>query len=351
MATELPPPIVAAAETVQETTETVQETAECFAGGELNVSGLVAIIVFYVAVLLVGVWASWRTRKAEQNTEQVMLAGRDIGLFVGVLTMGATWVGGGFINGSAQETYSAGLIWTQAPFGYGLSLIISGTFFARKMREAEYVTMIDPFTQKFGKFGALQALPAAVSEIFWSASILGALGSTLQVVLNIPLNASIIMSAVIALGYTLLGGLISVAYTDVIQIFFIVFGLFLALPFAMQHESVGNLWEQKIANTTVEGGPLNYEIGEVGEEGPIWYGSVKPHLVGVWVDYVFLLLFGGEWISQLTIVTLACRHPVAVLLPAGSLQQDRDPGPDAELRRGGHRSHHDGAQRLVRGRG
>ena len=33
---------------------------------------------------------------------QVMLAGRDIGLGVGVLTMGATWVGGGFINGSAQ---------------------------------------------------------------------------------------------------------------------------------------------------------------------------------------------------------------------------------------------------------
>ena len=36
---------------------------------------------------------------------------------------------------------------------------------------------------------------------------------------------SIILSAVIALAYTLLGGLISVAYTDVIQMFFIVFGL------------------------------------------------------------------------------------------------------------------------------
>ena len=36
------------------------------------------------------------------KTSQVMLAGRDIGLGVGVLTMGATWVGGGFINGSAQ---------------------------------------------------------------------------------------------------------------------------------------------------------------------------------------------------------------------------------------------------------
>ena len=66
-----------------------------------------------------------------------------------------------------------------------------GTFFARKMREAEYVTMIDPFTQKFGKFGALQALPAAVSEIFWSASILGALGSTLQVIFNISTTISV----------------------------------------------------------------------------------------------------------------------------------------------------------------
>ena len=25
----------------------------------------------------------------------------------------ATWVGGGFINGSAEETYKAGLVWTQ----------------------------------------------------------------------------------------------------------------------------------------------------------------------------------------------------------------------------------------------
>jgi len=252
----------------------------CFAGSEelgVDVIGLVAIIIFYLAVLGVGIWASWKTRKEEQNQEQVMLAGRDIGLFVGMLTMGATWVGGGFINGSAQETYSAGLIWTQAPFGYACSLFISGTFFARIMRDSEYVTMVDPFTQKYGKWGALQALPAAVSEIFWSASILGALGSTLQVILNIDEKISIIMSAVIALGYTLLGGLISVAYTDVIQIFFIVFGLFLALPFAITHEAVTNIYEEKLPGT----------------ETPAWYGSVNSQDWGVWTDYAFLLLFGG----------------------------------------------------------
>ena len=39
---------------------------------------------------------------------------------------------------------------------------------------------------RFGKWGALQAIPAAISEIFWNASILGALGSTLQV--GVPLK-------------------------------------------------------------------------------------------------------------------------------------------------------------------
>ena len=37
-----------------------------------------------------------------------------------------------------------------------IHFILGGTFFARKMREAEYVTMIDPFTLKYGKWGALQ---------------------------------------------------------------------------------------------------------------------------------------------------------------------------------------------------
>jgi hypothetical protein len=31
-------------------------------------------------------------------------------------------------------------------------LLISGTFFARKMRDSNYLTMIDPFTQKYGRF-------------------------------------------------------------------------------------------------------------------------------------------------------------------------------------------------------
>ena len=54
----------------------------------INVSGLVSIIIFYLIVLLIGIWAGWKQRKESQDQETVMLAGRNIGLFVGVLTMG-----------------------------------------------------------------------------------------------------------------------------------------------------------------------------------------------------------------------------------------------------------------------
>ena len=35
----------------------------------------------------------------------------------------ATWVGGGFINGTTEAIYQYGFVWCQAPFGYALSLM------------------------------------------------------------------------------------------------------------------------------------------------------------------------------------------------------------------------------------
>lgn len=38
----------------------------------------------------------------------------------------ATWVGGGYINGTAEAVYvpGYGLAWAQAPIGYSLSLVL-----------------------------------------------------------------------------------------------------------------------------------------------------------------------------------------------------------------------------------
>ncbi len=122
--------------------------------------------------------------------------------------------------------YTSGIIWCQAPFGYALSLVIGGFFFATKMREEGYVTMLDPFQETLGsRMGGLLFLPALCGEIFWSAAILAALGATVSVIVDVDNNTSIILSAAIALFYTLFGGLYSVAYTDVIQLGCIFVGL------------------------------------------------------------------------------------------------------------------------------
>ena len=56
-------------------------------------------------------------------------------------------------------------------------LITGGMFFAKRMRSEGYVTMLDPFQQKYGeRMGGLLYIPALLGEVFWSAAILGALG-------------------------------------------------------------------------------------------------------------------------------------------------------------------------------
>ncbi|KAJ8953735.1 hypothetical protein NQ318_015391 [Aromia moschata] len=133
--------------------------------------------------------------------------------------MEATWVGGGYINGTAEAIYTSGLVWCQAPFGYALSLVFGGIFFANKMRQQGYITMLDPLQDSFGeRMGGLLFLPALFGEVFWAAGILAALGATLSVIIDMDHRTSVIFSACVAVFYTLFGGLYAVAYTDVIQL-------------------------------------------------------------------------------------------------------------------------------------
>ena len=59
---------------------------------------------------------------------------------------------------------------------------LGGVLFANKMRSEGYVTMLDPFQDKFGeRMGGLLFLPALCGEVFWSAAILGALGTPINI--------------------------------------------------------------------------------------------------------------------------------------------------------------------------
>ena len=60
---------------------------------EINYVGIAGIIVFYLVILVLGIWAGCKKPQTAHDGEEldksqeVMLAGRNIGLFVGCFTM------------------------------------------------------------------------------------------------------------------------------------------------------------------------------------------------------------------------------------------------------------------------
>ncbi|SEI07416.1 solute carrier family 5 (high affinity choline transporter), member 7 [Halobacillus karajensis] len=255
-----------------------------FTNENIQWGGFIAMIFFYALVYYIG--AVFASNKSGTLTD-MMVANRSLPLGIAMFTMAATWVGGGYVNGTAEFTYSDGLVWAQAPWGYALSLIIGGIFYARKMRRYEFLTIIDPLEQRFGKkMAGVLYIPALLGEMFWSAAILTALGTTFGTILNIDFTTSIVLSGIIAIAYTVAGGMWAVAYTDVFQMAILLIGLILVVPFTLGHVGgIDNAW----SNYSAEFGsyanlfpPLN------GWEDPAW-----GNWFWNWIDYALLLIFGG----------------------------------------------------------
>ena len=66
------------------------------------------------------------------------------------------------------------------------------------MRRHGFTTLIDPFEARFGKrWAAVLFLPALAGELFWSAELLVAIGSTFGVMLGMNLTTAILLAAVV----------------------------------------------------------------------------------------------------------------------------------------------------------
>ncbi|XP_054460937.1 high-affinity choline transporter 1-like [Anoplopoma fimbria] len=251
----------------------------------LNIPGIIAVVLFYILILGTGVWAARKSRKAETNsngnrTEVLLLGHRNISLLVGIFTMTATWVGGGFILGVAEAVYSPkmGLVWALMPIHYMVSFIIGGLFFAKPMRDKEYVTMMDPFQIKYGNVlsGAL-VLPSILVDVLWVSCTLLSLGATMTVILDLPYAYSVWISSAVAIIYTLLGGLYSVAYTDVIQLCLAFLSLWLSIPFLLLNPISTN-----IAQTA-----FNHTFQEP------WVGTLEQDRVWKWIDDFLMIGLGS----------------------------------------------------------
>nr|XP_057920491.1 high affinity choline transporter 1-like isoform X2 [Doryrhamphus excisus] len=251
----------------------------------VNIPGVVAMFFFYLLVFCIGIWAYFKGRReqSEHTTtflEMSLLANRHISMLVGVFTMTATWVGGGFIVGLAEMVYtpSMGVVWAATMvLGFSASFMIGGVMFARPLRERHCVTMMDPFQRKYGKVltGALCVASVAV-DVLWVPTTLTGLGVTMSVVLDLSFTVCIWISVGVAITYTLLGGLYSVAYTDVIQLLLIFISLWACVPFAVTNQHVVPIGSTLMNNT---------------QHAP-WIGSWDANNVWILLDNFFFTALG-----------------------------------------------------------
>uniref|UniRef100_A0A3P8TVI1 Uncharacterized protein n=1 Tax=Amphiprion percula TaxID=161767 RepID=A0A3P8TVI1_AMPPE len=240
-----------------------------------NWLGLLSIGVFYLIILGTGIWASKKARHEENKSpgsrsEVAMVGGRNLNIWVSIFTMTATWVGGGYILGNAEVVYdpTKGLVWAIGPFAFAMNLVLGGLFFIKPIRSKNYVTLMDPFQEKYGNtVGAVLFIPALMGDILWVACILGALGKSETKTLRMPHSKSMFV----------VSGLYSVAYTDVIQLSFMLIGLWLCVPFILTSPHAANFTVAAVTNVHQEN----------------WLGKLEPEDTGRWIDDILLLGIGG----------------------------------------------------------
>jgi SSS family solute:Na+ symporter len=188
-------------------------------------------ILIYL-LLLIGVGAI-RSRKVKTQTD-FMVAGRKLSAPVLVGTLLATWIGSGSIIASAGLSYRKGFsaLWFDA--GVWVAIIVL-YFIAGRARKLAQFTVPDILEIRYnslarilGSITTIIAYTAIVSYQFKAG------GMVLNMVVGIPIDQGIIITALFVIAYTALAGMISVAYTDVVNGVVLLLGLVIAFPFLLK---------------------------------------------------------------------------------------------------------------------
>lgn len=186
----------------------------------------IAVIgAFFIGMLGIGVYAA---KKIKDNTD-FAIAGRSIKLPLLVGTLVGTAIGASSTMGGAGLAYEHGII-TIIIIGYSIGLALFG-YVGPIVRRVGVWNMPDVLFMRYGGgmrmiFGFIMVL--GVIAVFGTQLIaVGLVVSSVLGDLGIGYTEAVIGASIVMIFYTILGGLLAVAYTDFIQtlIMFIAIGI------------------------------------------------------------------------------------------------------------------------------
>lgn len=211
---------------------------------------LIAIVVYMVAMVGIGFYYS----KKSDTTGDFYLGGRKLGPFVTAMSAEASDMSSWLLMGLPGLAYLKGIcdpFWTAV--GLALGTYVNWLIVAKRLRKYtalcnDSITIPEFFANRYRDKKALKGISALIIIIFfvpYTASGFAACGKLFQTIFNIDYQTAMIISAVIIVAYTTLGGFMAASTTDFIQSIVMTVALAVVLIYGIM--SVGGV-EQVVAN-------------------------------------------------------------------------------------------------------
>ncbi|MDP5158201.1 MAG: sodium/sugar symporter [Flaviramulus sp.] len=251
-------------------------------------------IAYAILILGVGLWVSRDKEGHEKNAEDYFLASKSLPWWaIGTSLIAANISAEQFI-GMSGSGFALGLAIASYEWMAAITLIIVGKYFLPIFIEKGLYTIPEFVEKRFST--NLKTILA----VFWIAlyvfvnlaSVLYLGGLAIETIMGIDMIYAVIGLALFAAAYSLYGGLSAVAWTDVIQVVFLVLGGLATTYLALNTVSGG---EGIMAgfSKVVEAAPEKFHmiLDEFNSDGST--NANYLNLPGVWV------LIGGLWVANI----------------------------------------------------
>lgn len=208
---------------------------------------LIFVIVYGLILVAVGLYYS----KKAKTSDDFVLAGKGLGSVVLIGTFLATYTGNGTISGGGNSlAYTYGL-WPGIFFAMpALAGIVVLFLLSKKIRTESTYTVAQLLEKKYGKTArVVSGLIIALSMISICAYQYKGLAFVLNVTTGMDVTIATAVAAVLIIFLAFSGGLKSVAVTDAISAFIMLFGVIIAVPFVI---SAAGGWNHIISTAPKE---------------------------------------------------------------------------------------------------
>ena len=191
---------------------------------ELKTIGMLAVIAIYLIMMVViGVIYS----KKNNDVSDFYLGGRKLGPLVTAMSAEASDMSSWLLMGLPGVAYLSGVAdagWTA--IGLGIGTYLNWLFVAKRLRRysvkaGNAITIPEFFSNRFRDNShlllAISAIWIVIFFVPYTASGFAACGKLFSTLFNIPYLPAMIVSAIVIVVYTALGGFLAASTTDLIQ--------------------------------------------------------------------------------------------------------------------------------------